>query len=76
MCGYKIVLETRGRGDTHQNWDLFMIIRIRSLKELLPEIRNALPKLNGVVPCFQQSDHMNHLGALQCSECNPNDFYN
>ena len=46
------------------------------LKELLPEIGNTLPELNGVVPCFLQSDHMNHLGALQCSECNPNDFYN
>ena len=46
------------------------------LKELLPEIGNALPELNGVIPCLLQSDHMNPLGALQCSECNPNDFYN
>ena len=46
------------------------------LKELLPEIGNALPELNGVVPCFLQNDHVNHLGAIQCSECNPNDFYN
>lgn len=46
------------------------------LKELLPEIGNALPELNVVVPCFLQSDHMNQLGALQCSECNPNDYNN
>ena len=45
------------------------------LKELLPEIGNALPELNWVVHCFLQSDHMNHLGVLQCSECYPNDFY-
>ena len=42
---------------------------------MLPEIGNALPKLNGVVPRFLQNDHMNHLGVGQCSECNPNDFY-
>ena len=46
------------------------------LEELLPEIGNALPELDGVVPCLLQSDQMNPLGALQCSECNPNDFYN
>ena len=47
-----------------------------SLKQRLPEIGNVLPELNAVVPCFLQSDHMNQLGALQCSECNPNDFHN
>ena len=46
------------------------------LKELLPEIGNALPELDGVVSCFLQSDHMNQLGARQSSECNPNDFCN
>ena len=46
------------------------------LKELLSEIGNALPELSAVVPCFLQSDHMNQLGALQCSECNPNDYNN
>ena len=38
------------------------------LKELLPEIGNTLPELSAVVSCFLQSDHMNQLGALQCSE--------
>ena len=46
------------------------------LKELIPEIGTTLPELDAVVPCYMQSDHMNQLGALQCSECNPNDFAN
>ena len=46
------------------------------MKELLTEIGRALPELDGVVPCYVQSDHMNQLGALRCSECNPNDYQN
>ena len=46
------------------------------LKELIPEIGLALPELDGVVPCYLQSDHQNQLGALTCSECNPNDYEN
>ena len=46
------------------------------LKELIPSIGKALPELDGVVPCYLQSDHMNQLGALQCAECNPNDLIN
>lgn len=46
------------------------------LKELMPEIGRNLPELDAVVPCYLQSDHMNQLGALQCSECNPNDCGN
>ena len=38
--------------------------------------RKTLPELDEVVPCYMQSDHMNHFGALQCSECNVNDFEN
>ena len=37
-----------------------------AVKELLTEIGRALPELDGVVPCYVQSDHMNQLGALQC----------
>ena len=48
----------------------------KRLKELLPEIGNTLPELNALVPCFLQSDHANQVGALQCKECNPNDFNN
>ena len=46
------------------------------LKELLSEIGNVLPEMSAMVPCFLQSNHMNQLGALQCSECNPNDYNN
>ena len=46
------------------------------LKELIPSIGKALPELDGVVPCYLQSDHMNQLGTPQCAECNPNDFIN
>ena len=47
-----------------------------AVKELLTEIRGALPELDGAVPCYVQSDNMNQLGALPCSECNPNDYQN
>jgi hypothetical protein len=47
-----------------------------ALKELIPEINKTLPELDAVVPCYLQSDHMNQKGALQCPECNPNDFMN
>ena len=47
-----------------------------AVKELLTEIGRVLPELDGVVPCYVQSDHMNQLGALRCSECNPNDYQN
>ncbi|XP_060569261.1 uncharacterized protein LOC132727709 [Ruditapes philippinarum] len=46
------------------------------LKEVIPDIGKNLPELDSVVPCYLQSDHMNQMGALQCSECNPNDFMN
>ena len=41
------------------------------LKQLLPEINRTLPELDAVVPCYLQVDHMNQLGMLDCSECNP-----
>ena len=47
-----------------------------AIKELLTEIGRALPELDGVVPCYVQSDHMNQLGALRCLECNPIDYEN
>ena len=47
-----------------------------AVKELLTEIGRALRELDGVVPCYVQSDHMNQLGALWCSECNPNYYQN
>ena len=49
-----------------------------AVKELLTGTGTgrALPKLDGVVPCYMQSDHINQLGALGCSQCNPNDYEN
>ena len=47
-----------------------------AIKEFIPQIGRALPELDGGVPCYMQSDHMNQLGALQCSECNSNDYEN
>ena len=51
-------------------------LEYQRLKDLLPEIGQNLPELDTVVPCYLQSDHMNQLGMLQCSECNPNDCMN
>ena len=75
MCGYKAVLKTWGTSGPYHERDLLRLSEYVRLKELLPELGNALPELDGVVP-FYYSDHMYPLGALQCSECNPNDFYN
>ena len=47
-----------------------------AVKELVTEIGRALTELDRVVPCYVQSNHMNQLGALRCSECNPNDYEN
>ena len=51
-------------------------LEYQRLKDLLPDIGQTLPELDTVVPCYLQSDHMNQLGMLQCSECNPNDCMN
>ena len=73
MYGYKAVLEAARRGGTYEKGIMPEYIAV---KELLTEIGRALPKLDRVVPCYVQSDHMNQLGALRCSECNPNDYEN
>ena len=49
-------------------------LEYKRLKDMVPEIAETLPELDGVVPCYLQSDHMNELGALMCKECNPNDY--
>ena len=77
MYGYKAVLEAARRGDTYEKGIIPETpLEYIAVKELLTEIGRALPELDGVVPCYIQSDHMNQLGALQCSECNPNDYQN
>ncbi|KAL4231803.1 Transcriptional coactivator [Mactra antiquata] len=48
----------------------------RELKRLTGSIEDQLPELAEIVPCMMREDPQNQLGALQCSECNPNDFQN
>ena len=76
MYGYKAVLEAARRGDTYEKGIIPETPRIHCRQRTLNEIGRALPELDGVVPCYVQSDHMNQLGTLRCSECNPNDYQN
>jgi hypothetical protein len=52
----------------------------QNLKESYPEIQEAVPETETLVPCALQDDHQYQLGAVSCSECNPNgyqaSFYN
>lgn len=47
-----------------------------TLVKLRTEIEQKIPELASVRPCWTGDDHMNQLGALSCSECNPSDFHN
>ena len=76
MYGYKAVLEAARRGDTYEEGIIPETPRIHCRQRTLTEIGRALSELDGVVPCYVQSDHMNQLGALRCLECNPNDYQN
>lgn len=42
------------------------------LVSLIPEIERLVPELATIQPCYMQPDHANVLGALYCTECNPN----
>ncbi len=44
----------------------------RKLTSFLPHIEKVVPELTDVQPCYMEPDHANLLGALYCSECNPN----
>ena len=44
------------------------------LKDVTRIIGDFVPELSSVVPCPYRSDHMNQLGFLTCSECNPDHF--
>lgn len=35
------------------------------------EIMKAMPELETFVPCYDQDDHLNQMGMLKCSSCNP-----
>ena len=59
MYGYKAVLEASGRGGTYEKGVMPETpIEYIAVKELVPEIGRALPELDGVVPCYMQSDHI------------------
>ena len=51
-------------------------LEYQRLKELILEVGQTLPELDTVVPCYLEGDHMNQLGMLGCSECNPGDSHN
>ena len=76
MYGYKAVLEAARRGDTYEKGIIPETPRIHCRQRTLNRNWKGLTELDGVVPCYMQSDHMNQLGALRCSECNPNDYQN
>ena len=46
------------------------------LLRILDEINSYVPELSDVISCIEREDHQNQIGALQCQECNPNDYQN
>ena len=42
-----------------------------SLKEAITKLHQVFPHLLSQVPCSQQSDHANHIAAMECTECYP-----
>lgn len=49
-------------------------VEYRALKSHIAEIEKVIPELESLVPCFSRDDHMNQLGMLQCSTCNPLEY--
>ena len=47
-----------------------------TLIKLRAEIEQVMPELKDTEPCYMGNDHMNQLGYLRCTECNPNDCCN
>ena len=76
MYGYKAVLEAARRGDTYEKGIIPETPRIHCHQRTLNRNWKGPTRTRRVVPCYVQSDHMNQLGALRCSECNPNDYQN
>lgn len=46
----------------------------KALKSHIVEIEKAVPGHESLVPCYMRDDHLNQLGMLQCSTCNPLEF--
>ena len=76
MYGYKAVLEAARRGDTYEKGIIPETPRIHCRQRTLNRNWKGLTRTRLELPCYMQSDHMNQLGALRCSECNPNDYQN
>ena len=34
-------------------------------------IRDIIPKLSQIFPCYMNEDHQNQMGMVLCRECNP-----
>ena len=49
-------------------------VEYRTLKSRVSELHKVIPELQTLVPCFLREDHMNQLGMLQCSNCNPLEY--
>ena len=41
------------------------------MKKIIDTINNAYPTLGTALPCYLGNDHLNQMGALQCTECYP-----
>jgi hypothetical protein len=57
---------TRGIKLKIQEWEV--------VKNTYPEVQEAVPETEVLVPCALQDDHQNQLGALSCPECNPDGY--
>ena len=76
MYGYKAVLEAARRSDTYEKGNIPETPRIHCRQRTLNRNWKGLTRTRQGLPCYVQSDHMNQLGALRCSKCNPNNYQN
>ena len=76
MYGYKAVLEATRRSGTYEQGIMPETPRIHCCQRTRNRNWKGLTRTRWGRTLFVQIDHMNQLGALQCSECNPNDYEN
>jgi hypothetical protein len=48
----------------------------KNLKSRWQDIENSLPELETFVLCYDRDNHLNQIGMLRCTACNPDDFVN
>lgn len=63
-----VVPTRRGCGIRFSEWGVFK-------RRCLRIIQMVEPSLSCIQPCFTRDDHMNQIGYLSCTECNPNPSY-